>query len=83
MLAENCYDGDDVRASLLLKGILPIIPPREQPDSGTGRKTYIYSGGVRSLRFTNLVRSGEKFSLGLTAIRTSRAQASGSAEFHR
>ena len=28
MLADKGYDGDDVRASLLLKGILPIIPPK-------------------------------------------------------
>jgi transposase len=34
MLADKGYDGDDVRASLLMKGILPIIPPkanRKQP----------------------------------------------------
>jgi len=28
MLADKGYDSDDVRASLLLKGILPIIPPK-------------------------------------------------------
>lgn len=28
MLAEKGYDGDDVRASLQLKGILPAIPPK-------------------------------------------------------
>jgi transposase len=28
MLADKGYDGDDVRASLLMKGILPIIPPK-------------------------------------------------------
>lgn len=34
MLADKGYDGDDVRASLLMKGILPVIPPksnRKQP----------------------------------------------------
>lgn len=34
MLADGGYDIDDVRASLLLKGILPVIPPkanRKQP----------------------------------------------------
>jgi transposase len=34
MLADKGYDSDDVRASLLLKGILPVIPPkanRKQP----------------------------------------------------
>jgi len=34
MLADKGYDGDDVRARLLMKGILPIIPPksnRKQP----------------------------------------------------
>ena len=28
MLADKGYDGDDVRSSLLLKGILPVIPPK-------------------------------------------------------
>lgn len=28
MLADKGYDSDDVRASLLLRGILPIIPPK-------------------------------------------------------
>ena len=28
MLADKGYDSDDVRGALLLKGILPVIPPR-------------------------------------------------------
>ena len=28
MLADKGYDSDEVRASLLLKGILPVIPPK-------------------------------------------------------
>jgi transposase len=28
MLADKGYDGDNVRASLLIKGILPVIPPK-------------------------------------------------------
>ncbi len=28
MLADKDYDSDEVRASLLLKGILPVIPPK-------------------------------------------------------
>jgi len=28
MLADKSYDSNDVRASLLLKGILPVIPPK-------------------------------------------------------
>jgi transposase len=28
MLADKGYDSDDVRSALLLKGILPVIPPR-------------------------------------------------------
>ena len=28
MLADKGYDSDDVRTSLLLKGILPVIPPK-------------------------------------------------------
>jgi transposase len=28
LLADKGYDGDDVRDSLLLKGILPVIPPK-------------------------------------------------------
>lgn len=34
MLADKGYDSDEVRARLLLKGILPVIPPkanRKQP----------------------------------------------------
>jgi transposase len=28
ILADKGYDSDDVRSSLLLKGILPVIPPK-------------------------------------------------------
>lgn len=28
MLADKGYDSDEVRASLLIKGILPVIPPK-------------------------------------------------------
>lgn len=28
MLADQGYDGDDVRSSLLMHGILPVIPPK-------------------------------------------------------
>jgi len=28
MLADKGYGSDEVRASLLLKGILPVIPPK-------------------------------------------------------
>ena len=28
MLADKGYDSDDVRTSLLLKGIVPVIPPK-------------------------------------------------------
>lgn len=28
MLADKGYDGDDVRQSLLLKGVMPVIPPK-------------------------------------------------------
>jgi transposase len=28
MLVDKGFDGDDVRSSLLLRGILPVIPPR-------------------------------------------------------
>jgi transposase len=28
MLADKGYDGDEVRASLLMKGIMPVIPPK-------------------------------------------------------
>lgn len=28
MLADKGYDGDDVRTALLMKGILPVIPPK-------------------------------------------------------
>jgi len=28
MLADKGYDSDDVRTGLLLKGILPVIPPK-------------------------------------------------------
>lgn len=34
MLADKGYDSDDVRSSLLIKGIVPVIPPkanRKQP----------------------------------------------------
>jgi transposase len=34
MLADKGYDGDDVRSALLMRGILPVIPPkanRKQP----------------------------------------------------
>ena len=28
MLADKGYDGDEVRTALLLRGILPVIPPK-------------------------------------------------------
>ena len=28
MLADKGFDGDDVRSALLLRGILPVIPPK-------------------------------------------------------
>ena len=28
MLADKGYDGDEVRSSLLMHGILPVIPPK-------------------------------------------------------
>jgi IS5 family transposase len=28
MLADKGYDGEDVRSSLLMHGILPVIPPK-------------------------------------------------------
>ena len=28
MLADKGYDGDDVRSALLMRGILPVIPPK-------------------------------------------------------
>jgi transposase len=28
MLADKGYDGDEVRTALLMKGILPVIPPK-------------------------------------------------------
>ena len=28
MLADKGYDSDDVRAALLMKGIVPVIPPK-------------------------------------------------------
>lgn len=28
MLADKGYDGDDVRSLLLMRGILPVIPPK-------------------------------------------------------
>ena len=34
MLADKGYDGDEVRTALLMKGVLPVIPPksnRKQP----------------------------------------------------
>ena len=40
LLVEKCYDGDWFRENLLMRGILPIIPPRSnrkvpvQPDYG-------------------------------------------------
>jgi transposase len=42
MLADKGYDGDDVRSSLLMHGILPVIPPkanRKEP-IGCGFKAY-------------------------------------------
>jgi hypothetical protein len=33
MLADKGYDSDDVRDGLLLKGILPVIPPKGQPQT--------------------------------------------------
>ena len=48
LLADKGYDGDDLRAKLLMTNILPIIPPK----AATGCRDCIEVQGIRLRRVT-------------------------------
>ena len=56
MLADKGYDSDDVRAGLLLKGILPVIPPKANRKEAIACDYRAYKGRYRVERMFNKLK---------------------------
>ena len=56
MLADKGYDSDDVRASLLLKGILPVIPPKANRKEAIACDFHAYKDRNRVERMFNKLK---------------------------
>ncbi|MCW3477722.1 IS5 family transposase [Rhodovastum sp. RN2-1] len=56
MLADKGYDSDDVRCALLLKGILPVIPPRANGKQAIDYNFQAYHDRNRVERMFNRIK---------------------------
>ena len=56
MLADKGYDGDDVRSSLLMHGILPVIPPKVNRKELIGCDFKVYKDRNRIERMFNRLK---------------------------
>jgi transposase len=56
MLADKGYDGDDVRSSLLMHGILPVIPPKANRKEPIGCDFKAYKDRNRIERMFNRLK---------------------------
>nr|WP_244396047.1 IS5 family transposase [Beijerinckia indica] len=56
MLADKGYDSDEVRASLLLKGILPVIPPKANRKESVSYDFKLYKDRNRIERMFNRLK---------------------------
>jgi transposase len=56
VLADKGYDSDDVRASLLLKGILPVIPPKANRKEAIACDFRVYKDRNRVERMFNKLK---------------------------
>jgi len=57
MLADKGYDGDEVRSSLLMHGILPVIPPKANRKQAISCDFTAYKDRNRIERMFNRLRS--------------------------
>ena len=60
MLADKGYDGDDVRSSLLVKGILPVIPLRENHKRPAACDFHAYRDRNRIERMFNRLKQSRR-----------------------
>ncbi len=60
MLADKGYDGDDVRGSLLIKGILPVIPPRANRKDPAACDLHAYRDRNRIERMFNKLKQSRR-----------------------
>ena len=60
MLADKGYDGDDVRSSLLIKGILPVIPPRANRKEPAACDFRAYRDRNRIVRMFNRLKQSRR-----------------------
>ena len=59
MLADKGYDGDDVRSSLLMHGILPVIPPKANRKEPIGCDFKAYKDRNRIERMFNRLKQSD------------------------
>ena len=60
MLADKGYDGDDVRSSLLIKGILPVIPRRANRKEPAACDFQAYKNHNRIERMFNRLKQSRR-----------------------
>ena len=60
MLADKGYDGDDVRSSLLTKGILLVIPPRTNRKEPAACDVHAYRDRNRIERMFNKLKQSRR-----------------------
>jgi transposase len=56
MLADKGYDGDDVRSALLMRNILPVIPPKANRKESIGCDFKVYKDRNRIERMFNRLK---------------------------
>lgn len=64
MLADKGYDGDDARSSLLIKGILPVIPPRANRKDPAACDFHAYRDRSRIERMFNKLKQSRRSATG-------------------
>ena len=60
MLADKGYDGDDVRIALLLKGVLPVIPPKSNRKEQIACDFHAYKDRNRIERMFNRLKQARR-----------------------
>ena len=60
MLADKGYDGDDVRIALLMKGVLPVIPPKSNRKEQIACDFHAYKDRNRIERMFNRLKQARR-----------------------
>jgi transposase len=60
MLADKGYDGDEVRTSLLMKGVLPVIPPKTNRKEQISCDFHAYKDRNRIERMFNRLKQARR-----------------------